>query len=70
MKYTFIKNMLQNEYVKRGVRVDAIQDILNSHVLIPENIRQAYCEEVEFLKGEMSALVNVNSDIEFHLEKV
>ena len=70
MKYKFIKDMLKREYVKRGVRVESIQDSLNDPIIIPENIKQAYMEEVDFLKVEMGSLVKVIASIEVHLEMV
>ncbi|UYD59129.1 hypothetical protein HPMBJEAJ_00014 [Aeromonas phage avDM6] len=69
MKYEFIQLMLRKEYIQRGVRVDAIQEILNSPTIIPDNIRQAYLEEVEFLQGEMAALVDVNVNIDIHFKE-
>lgn len=62
----FIKDMLIAEYVKRGKRVEGIKAMLEFSV--PENIKVAYQEEMDFLKSEMEELTKVHACIEVYLE--
>ncbi|QAY01080.1 hypothetical protein ZPAH1_orf00058 [Aeromonas phage ZPAH1] len=70
MEYQFIKDVMSDLYFEKKVRIESISEVINSlSIVIPDDVRSHYEQEINTLTSECDKITQVVAAIEVYLEK-